>query len=100
MINNGLRQFEITLKEIAQRYEVHISTVVRWTQGGVRGHRLPSYLVGGRRYVNRQQLDEFMARGTERSVGDDAASQQRNRKAQQQLAAYGLPQKPRGGSQR
>lgn len=38
-----------------------ISTIFRWMQRGVRGVRLRGTLIGGRRYVKRDDLDAFLA---------------------------------------
>ena len=49
-----------SLKEIAKSLDKHISTVLRWALKGVRGRRLPSFLIGGQRYVNREDLERFL----------------------------------------
>ena len=38
----------------------HISTVWRWMNRGVRGRRLRSTLIGGRRYIPREAIREFL----------------------------------------
>lgn len=38
----------------------HVSTLRRWTKQGVRGVRLKSCLIGGRRYTSKLWLDEFV----------------------------------------
>lgn len=43
---------------------VHLSTIYRWLSRGRRGVRLPSFLVGGRRYVNAQDLFDWIDRLT------------------------------------
>lgn len=37
----------------------HKSTVWRWTQRGVRGHRLETIVAGGRRYTSVQAVQRF-----------------------------------------
>jgi hypothetical protein len=37
----------------------HISTVWRWIQRGVRGVKLETYLIGGRRFTSREALERF-----------------------------------------
>lgn len=49
-----------TLKQVADLLDVHSGTVRRWTIHGVRGKRLPSFLIGGRRYVTSVDLAEFL----------------------------------------
>jgi len=56
-------QERLTLAEVASRVRVHISTVYRWTYHGVRGNRLRSFLVGGRRFVLPDDLQEFLNSG-------------------------------------
>ena len=56
-------QERLTLADVASRFRVHISTVYRWTYRGVRGNRLRSFLVGGRRFVLPDDLQEFLDSG-------------------------------------
>ncbi len=51
----------LTVGDVAQRLQVHIATVWRWVHQGVRGRRLKSRLLGGRRYLLEQDLDAFLA---------------------------------------
>lgn len=53
----------LTLIDVAERLQVHISTVYRWTYHGVRGNQLRSFLIGGRRYVRLKDLDRFLESG-------------------------------------
>lgn len=47
-------------RDLAKALDKHVSTVVRWRQRGVRGHVLRSYLVGGQRYIDRQDFVNFI----------------------------------------
>lgn len=38
----------------------HISTVWRWCLRGVKGHTLKSTMIGGRRYISKADLDDFI----------------------------------------
>jgi len=49
----------VALGELARRLGKHPSTCMRWVLKGVRGHRLKTHFVGGRRYVLYSDLDEF-----------------------------------------
>lgn len=49
------------LKQVALKLKVHIATIWRWVLHGVRGQRLPTILVGGRRYVLKSDLEAFLA---------------------------------------
>jgi len=38
----------------------HMSTIHRWMQRGVRGIKLPTILIGGRRYVEAESFSKFL----------------------------------------
>ncbi len=63
----------LSMRAVAREADVHITTVWRWTLKGVRGKRLPSFLVGGRRYVLRSELARFMHSGEPCEPSGDAA---------------------------
>ena len=91
---NGFRAAILSLTEVAQQMHVHVGTVHRWVHSGVRGRRLPSVLVGGRRYVRISDLEAFLQDAPpDAPVSDD----RRNRAAQQRLASFGLLPKHRRG---
>ena len=46
----------------------HISTLHRWRLRGVRGKKLETLLVGGKRFTSREAIDRFIAAGN----ADDA----------------------------
>jgi hypothetical protein len=48
----------------------HISSLHRWRLRGVRGIKLETVMVGGRRFVSRAALEEFAARVTAIANGD------------------------------
>jgi len=48
------------LREVASALDVHAATVWRWALKGLRGIKLPTFLVGGRRYVRREDLESFL----------------------------------------
>ncbi|MFH1921697.1 MAG: DUF1580 domain-containing protein [Planctomycetota bacterium] len=47
----------------------HISTVVRWRLRGVRGVKLETTLIGGRRYTSREALDRLFTATTSAAGG-------------------------------
>lgn len=51
----------LTVNQVAKRLPVHVATVWRWVIRGVRGKRLNSHLVGGRRYIFGRDLLAFLA---------------------------------------
>lgn len=59
---------KMTLLEVAAMADIHLSTVGRWVTYGVRGRKLRSVMVGGRRYVLPSDLDLFLEQGTEEKL--------------------------------
>ena len=51
----------IPARQIAEELSVDATTVRRWSTNGIRGIRLRGTQIGGRRYVDRRDLDEFLA---------------------------------------
>lgn len=47
-------------RQLAAEAGVHISTVWRWIQRGVRGRRLRSLVIGGRRWIAQTDFDAFI----------------------------------------
>ncbi len=52
---------------------VHKSTLFRWQSRGVRGVRLATVRIGGRRYVSRDALERFAIESTAAASGDHIA---------------------------
>ncbi len=50
----------------------HVSSIWRWSTRGVRGIRLETVQVGGRRFTSREALERFIARTT--AARDEAAA--------------------------
>jgi hypothetical protein len=48
----------------------HITTLWRWRKCGVRGVRLETVLVGGRRYTSREAVERFVAATTAVADGE------------------------------
>jgi len=61
----------LSLAQVAAALGVHITTVWRWTKYGVRGRRLPTIPVGGRRYVLTRHLEQFLAPDPPQSATPD-----------------------------
>lgn len=47
-------------RDVANKLDVHLSTVWRWVLSGVRGCRLQTHRIGGRRYITREGLALFL----------------------------------------
>ena len=50
----------LSMRQAAARMRVHVATIWRWSLHGVRGRRLKTFLIGGRRYVNIASLNLFL----------------------------------------
>jgi len=92
MQNANLLDGRMTLHQVAKRLKVHVATVYRWTLQGVRGKRLKSFLIGGRRYVAQADLEHFL-RPEDQVVSKDDS--RRSRQARERLRSYGI-ESPRG----
>lgn len=81
------RESRLSIQEVSNLLGVHCSTVERWIRCGVRGRVLPSVLVGGRRYVQREAVELFENQETLPEKTPDA---KRFHKAQSELAELGV----------
>ncbi|MHB9081060.1 MAG: DUF1580 domain-containing protein [Pirellulaceae bacterium] len=74
----------------------HISTVWRWINRGVRGVKLETVMIGGRRFTSREALDRFYAATTAATSGESIpvrTNRQRTRdieQARRELAEAGI----------
>jgi hypothetical protein len=74
----------------------HVSTLHRWRQKGVRGVKLETLLVGGRRMVSREALERFFTNITAAAENDAPSARtprQRERaiaQAEQELREAGV----------
>jgi hypothetical protein len=75
---------------------VHSSTGWRWVQRGVRGIKLETILIGGRRYTSHEALQRFFERTTAAAAGElppVRTAKQRERdiaRAERELADAGI----------
>ena len=83
----------LSLNEVAKHLKVHVATVHRWILQGVRGKRLNSFLVGGRRYIAVSDLHNFL-QAKPSSVTNNSG--QRFRSSQEKLGSYGIGRPDRG----
>lgn len=51
----------LSVNQLARRENLHVSTVWRWMLHGVRGTKLRSVRVGGRRYITEADWSDFTA---------------------------------------
>ena len=86
----------LSLRQVASRLRVHISTCHRWRIRGVSGIRLRTKKIGGRRYVEQAELDRFIDAVTDASDGENSSSRHSAKRDQQiaaaeaELAAIGI----------
>ncbi len=75
---------------------VHLSTLYRWFQHGIRGIRLETAMIGGKRVTSEEALDRFFRCTSESSGGVNATSslsvisRQRQCDAAERLKAAGI----------
>lgn len=84
-------QTKLTMSQAAQRLGVSTPTVWRW-RDGVRGRRLPTFLVGARRYVLLDDLEAFVVAGREPATPTTPRADVSDRatKAEAELARRGI----------
>jgi excisionase family DNA binding protein len=87
MHNANLFDERFTHNEVAKQLKVHVATVYRWTFQGVRGKRLRSFLIGGRRYISRADLDAFLLPS---DFTDPPVAAERSLHAQERLRSFGV----------
>jgi hypothetical protein len=68
---------------------VHISTIYRWSQKGVRGVRLETALIGGRAYTSAEALDRFFDRLNAGRNGETNPQHRSPARRQREAAAAG-----------
>lgn len=78
----------ISINDAARQLHLHVSTIHRWSQLGVRGKRLRTRLVGGRRFINVSDLQEFLA--AEAPQENCQRDHVRQRRAQNLLQSFGV----------
>lgn len=67
-----LNETRYTMAQVARLVGVHICTPWRWHLHGIRGRRLPTVLIGGRRFVLARDLEAFLEAANEgRQPNDD-----------------------------
>jgi excisionase family DNA binding protein len=50
----------LTLVEAADLLNTSLSSIIRWTRAGCRAVVLKSYLIGGKRWIFRRDVDTFL----------------------------------------
>lgn len=87
---------QLTLTQVAKHEGVNLSTVWRWWIKGVRGVKLETFVVGGRRFSTRPALRRFkerctaVANGTSPNVRTSAQRERDIARAEAELAKMGI----------
>lgn len=53
----------LSMSAVARTLKVHVATVWRWRLHGIRGQKLRTVLIGGRRFVMAADLQDFLRSG-------------------------------------
>ncbi len=85
----------LTPTQVSKQLGVHVGTVHRWLYSGVRGRKLKSVLIGGRRRIIKSDLDAFLSADVPSAENVDAT---RMLKARESLASFGV-RTPKNGDQ-
>lgn len=56
-----LSETRVSLTALARELDVSLSTCWRWTLRGIKGYRLESFSLGGRKFTTRQAFERFIA---------------------------------------
>lgn len=92
-----LAERKLSLTDLAQREGVNVCTCWRWAKRGVRGVKLETYNVGGRRWTTEEAFARFVEGTTAAVNGGPVSDHRTNRqrecaiaRAERELAAAGL----------
>jgi len=91
-----LQEGSLTPTETAKLLGVHVATVYRWLYNRVRGRKLKSVLVGGRRRITKSDLDAFLSADVPSAENVDAT---RMLEARKSLESFGVRTPKNGGRQ-
>ena len=80
----------LTLNQVAKQLNVHVATCWRWTLHGVRGRRLKTVRIGGRRWVMERDLNAFLEADLHSDGPCKSNRRQRDQIADAILNAHGL----------
>lgn len=81
------RSQRYSIKEVSDLLDVHYGTVAGWITNGVRGRKLKSHFYGGRRFIHRVDLEEFV---TGETSPKSLSVSVRKREAQMELERLGV----------
>jgi len=76
--------------QIARETDNHVSTVFRWMGRGVRGVKLRSFLVGGKRYIYLADFNDFLRELNNHRYPEKVSTSNRAATATRRLDAHGV----------
>jgi len=74
MTSDLLAERRVSMTELARQLGVTIPTIWRWRQRGVRGIRLETFMLGGRRFTTQEAHCRFVEATTAAADGPQAAT--------------------------
>jgi hypothetical protein len=83
----------ISINAAAKLLGLHVGSIFRWASRGVRGRKLPTILVGGRRFVLVRDLKEMLSAinsESTSSVAQPTSSKQKAEAAERELDRLGI----------
>jgi len=80
----------IRLNELAKIMNVHLTSLYRWINTGVRGKRLRTVMIGGRRAVLPRDLETFLLREFEEDDSPEPGTNVAHKDAVKKLHNAGL----------
>lgn len=88
-----LRAERYSLRDASKLAQVHVGTIWRWVLHGVRGRKLHTIMIGGRRFILGRDLYAFLAPSDEGDVLSTPMSDDVRRRAEEtgaELERFGL----------
>jgi len=77
MTSDLLAENRISMTELARQLGVTIPTIWRWRQRGIRGVRLETFMLGGRRFTTQEAHRRFVDRTTAAADGEQPTTKAR-----------------------
>lgn len=84
---NSMPSGLLSPNQVAKKLGVHVGTVYRWLERDVRGRRLKSCRVGGRRKISEEDLDFYLWADSPKEFEN---TKERHQTAQNSLRMFGI----------
>ncbi len=83
MTSDLLEEKKVSMTELARQLGVTIPTIWRWRQRGVRGVRLETFMIGGRRFTTQEAHRRFVEATTAAADGPQPSTAARTSRQRQ-----------------